>query len=597
MSSEHEKVTQASEETRAQLQPPPPQREQRADQQPPSGETPLATGAAPSAERGQSAAPREQGVPPASQAANDMAPGPAQFTYWEHAGPGPMLPGGRGPGWGAWPLPPASPMPPATPGYTYSPAYGGSPSYPFYPGYPPYANYAGVPPVPTWPGPGYWYPGYPPYPGYPSYPGYPAWPAWPGYSAHWQPGAAAAPQRPRDNYQVTLGIIGLICSGLALLAGLGSLVLAGITVLVTTTSRSAGVFYPLTVQSLVYTCSGLIGGGFCLYHSIRSLLGKPSHVLKMPPFWIFLIGYVVTLAIGLVLQATHQAVAFLPVTTVLIFLTAIFPALTLLTLGLHLLRQARWSTTWRRFTLALTSGATMGILFASLLELSATLLLAATGPSFNPACLNDPSNPVCQAGTKTLLIVLAVVVAPLVEETVKPLGVALLGGRLTSGIEAFILGMSAGIGFDLVETIGYISMGYSDWAHVALVRSGAGLLHGLGAGMVALGWYHLIRTKQRRLRLGFACWLYAVLQHALWNACGSLSLLPAPVGPAIQSWQLDLGFISFGLDELLILLLTIIFLVLFILIVRWLRAHYQEPTPASAGAADSSSGRPAAVGV
>ncbi len=482
----------------------------------------------------------------------------------------------------------SAPMAPAASGYASQPAYGGAPSYPFYPGYSPYPPYAGGPP--HWPG--YWYPGYP------SYPGYPGWPVWSAPSAYWQPIPAAAPQSPRDNYQVALGIIGLICSGLTLLVGLGSLLLASLATLLTSTTRSTGELYPLTVQSLVYTCAGLVGGSFCLYHSIRSLLGRPSHILKMPPFWIFLIGYVLTLAIGLILQATHQAVAFLPGTTVLIFLTAIFPALSLFTLGLHLLRHARWSTTWRRFTLALTSGATLGILLASLLELSATLLLAATGPTFNAACLNDPSNPICQTGTKTLVIVLAVVVAPLVEETVKPLGVALISGRFTSGIEAFILGMSAGLGFDLVETVSYISMGYSDWVHVALVRSGAGLLHGLGAGMVALGWYYLIRTKQRRFRLGFACWLYAVLQHALWNACGSLTLLPAPVGPAIESWQLNLGFISFGLDELLILLLTIVFLVLFILIVRWLRVHHQEEaTPAPAEAAVPSSGRPAAVGV
>ncbi len=396
---------------------------------------------------------------------------------------------------------------------------------------------------------------------------------------------------------MVLGIVGIVGSALALLTGLVLLILASFALLLSVSGRSTSTFYPLTVQTLVYTSAGLIGGSFCLYHSIRSLMGKPSRILKMPPFWIFLIGYLITLAIGLILQATQQADSFLLLTTILILLTAILPALTLFTLGLRLLRQARWSTSWRRFTLALTSGATLGILLASLLELSATLLIAA-GSNLNPAFLNDPSNPSYQTGQRTFLLILAIVVAPLIEETVKPLGVALLSGRFTSGIEAFILGMSAGIGFDLVETIGYISMGYSNWAHVALVRSGAGLLHGLGAGMVALGWYYLVRTRQRRFLLGFACWLYAVLQHALWNACGSLTLLPAPVGPTLESWQLNLGPMSFGIDELLIILLTIIFLVLFVLIVRWLRAHYQEATPAPAedGGA-STSGRAVAIGV
>nr|BBH94157.1 hypothetical protein KTA_23560 [Thermogemmatispora argillosa] len=396
---------------------------------------------------------------------------------------------------------------------------------------------------------------------------------------------------------MALGITGLICSALSLLAGLVVLFLAAIATLVSSRLTSTSTFYPVTVQLFVYTFAGLIGGSFCLYHSIRAITGQPSRTLKLPAFWIFLACYLVTLAVGLILQATHQAVSFLPATTVLIFLAAIFPALTLLTLGMRLLRRARWSTSWRRFTLALTSGATMGILVAMLLELSASLLMEASSGAVL-SCLSDPSSPACQTRTRFVVLILAIVAAPLIEESVKPLGVALLSGRIASGIEAFILGMSAGLGFDLVETISYISMGYSDWAHVALVRTGAGLLHGLGAGMVALGWYYLFHTKERRFRYGIACWIYAVLQHALWNACGSLEAWPAPVGPTVARWQLNLGFISFGFDELLIMFLTIIFLVLFILIVRWLRDHHQEETMSEpAGVTVSSSGRAAAVGV
>ena len=65
-------------------------------------------------------------------------------------------------------------------------------------------------------------------------------------------------------------------------------------------------------------------------------------------------------------------------------------------------------------------------------------------------------------------------------------------GRLRSAAEAFILGFACGIGFDLIETSGYISLGDSrPWVDTALERSTAGLLHGFGAGMVALGCYYL----------------------------------------------------------------------------------------------------------
>ena len=78
-------------------------------------------------------------------------------------------------------------------------------------------------------------------------------------------------------------------------------------------------------------------------------------------------------------------------------------------------------------------------------------------------------------------------VAPLVEEGVKPLGAILVMPRIRSASEAFLLGLAAGIGFDFVETIGYIGMGEADWISVAIQRVGAGLLHGVGAGMGALG--------------------------------------------------------------------------------------------------------------
>ncbi|MBX5450711.1 MAG: PrsW family intramembrane metalloprotease [Thermogemmatispora sp.] len=606
MSSEQEKATQASEEMPAQPKNPSQRAEQSTPGEEQQPETPVAGQGAPLARE---VTPQAPGSPSASGEASAKAASAgeyeadhddwSQFTYQEHASPSPAS-GLAGFGWSPPAALPPLPSPPAMtplapgqwPGSLPTP-YGGMSAYPFPSQSFPYPGYGGEP---RWPG--YWYPGPPLYQGYPAWPYWPGSPGSSGYSVPWYPGYAAVPPRPRDHSQVVLGIFGMICSLLCLLFGLGVLFLSSIAIwLFSFHASRPSVYYPAEVQFLTYTFAGLIGGSFCLYHSIRALLGKPSRVLKLPAFWIFLVCYLVTLGLGLVLQAAHQAVSFLPATTILIILTAILPALTLLTLGMRLLRRARWSTSWRRFTLALTSGATMGILLASLLELVATMLLEA-GSGLTLSCFDNPSILACQGKFNLIAIILAVVTAPLIEESVKPLGVALLSGRVASGIEAFILGMSAGLGFDLIETIGYISMGYSDWAHVALVRSGAGLLHGLGGGMVALGWYHLIRTRKRRFRLGFACWMYAVLQHALWNACGSLELWPAPVGPMVEGWQLNLGFTSFSFDELLIIFLTIIGVVLFLLIVRWLRDHYQEETtPEPAGPTVSSSGRPVAIGV
>jgi RsiW-degrading membrane proteinase PrsW (M82 family) len=127
------------------------------------------------------------------------------------------------------------------------------------------------------------------------------------------------------------------------------------------------------------------------------------------------------------------------------------------------------------------------------------------------------------------LLVLSVV-APLVEEGVKPLAALLAIRRLRTPGEAFLVGLAAGVGFDMLETIGYIGQAQADWVSVAVDRIGAGLLHGVGAGMGALAWYYFVNgagVRYRWLR-GIGCGLYAILQHSVFNALTfSNLLLPA----------------------------------------------------------------------
>src|SRR6266704_661262 len=124
--------------------------------------------------------------------------------------------------------------------------------------------------------------------------------------------------------------------------------------------------------------------------------------------------------------------------------------------------NAAWHTSWRRFTVALVSGTTLSTLLASVLEIVIVLILAQFVHIQNAQsvaqCINTPDAQSCQnPGIYGLLLFVVAVVAPVVEETVKPMAVVLLIGRVRSAAEAFALGMACGIGFDLVETSFYIS--------------------------------------------------------------------------------------------------------------------------------------------
>ena len=239
----------------------------------------------------------------------------------------------------------------------------------------------------------------------------------------------------------------------------------------------------------------------------------------------------------------------------MIELAGLLPALSVLTLGLwrvHRTGDGHWPTTWRRLSVALISGATSAILFAMLLELLLGYAIQEVLQIGNYSI--DNSNLPTSTNDLIYLFLVVSVLAPFVEEGVKPLAVISMIGRIGSASEAFILGMACGIGFDLIETSGYISMGYSNWVDVAIQRTSAGLLHSFGAGMTALGWYIITHRKsvaKNRLLIGIGCCVYAILQHAIWNGTFIFQLLPAPVGPYLDNGVINIG--NYPLPSVLII--------------------------------------------
>jgi RsiW-degrading membrane proteinase PrsW (M82 family) len=364
------------------------------------------------------------------------------------------------------------------------------------------------------------------------------------YAYPWQP-----PAPKRDTYLLAMGISSLIGSILVLLAGLGALGLLALIAVVPNQTMSASEHFASVVLFIGFICAGLVGGSFGLYHSIRSVfLRKPSADFAMPQFWIFFLLYLAVIGIAYWLQVQGLAITYPTVTVILIACAAIFPALTILALGdrrLHFPKNLAWPTSWRRFTLAIVSGATLSVVLAAVLEFIVSLLFV-HGQAINPLlCVDQPNAPNCQnPGVYNIILVVVAVIAPLIEETVKPLAVIIFIGRVRSAAEAFVLGLAAGIGFNLIETTGYISSGYQDWLSVALVRTGSGLLHGFGAAMVTLGWYYLINPGKHRGLKVVGCWTYAVLQHAIWNGSWGLTLLPGSIGSYFNNTNVTIGSVS-----------------------------------------------------
>lgn len=115
-----------------------------------------------------------------------------------------------------------------------------------------------------------------------------------------------------------------------------------------------------------------------------------------------------------------------------------------------------------------------------------------------------------------LLAIDLIVLAPLIEEFSKAVGARL--ARPSDRKSAVLAGVSAGVGFAVVENIMYATGGLFDiggWEVVALVRMLGSAVHPVAAGLVSLGWWEF--RNHREHNGSFKLIAMGVGVHALWN--------------------------------------------------------------------------------
>ncbi len=174
------------------------------------------------------------------------------------------------------------------------------------------------------------------------------------------------------------------------------------------------------------------------------------------------------------------------------------------------------------------------------------------------------------------------VLIPIIEETIKPIGVWSMVGRVITPAQGFAFGILSGAGFGLFENLGNTSNGGEAWALLAGSRISTLLLHSFTAGLVGWGlasaWY-----SRRYLRLGM-CFVAAVITHGLWNGLAILSAASSLQGISnvpLPSYLQPLGiFATFG-----IFALGFIVLVLFIAINAVFRRQIALSAPEPPGPA------------
>jgi RsiW-degrading membrane proteinase PrsW (M82 family) len=259
------------------------------------------------------------------------------------------------------------------------------------------------------------------------------------------------------------------------------------------------------------------------WHAQNSLQGKPSGPLRLPAAWLL---WATIFAMSIIGASGISAANFAP--------GLFFPPLLLAAAAIPPLLAMAWfagrdseGLTWRRGLTALAAGATLGAALAVALEVliaAAALALVAgladvalpgVDTLFDAMAGKDVAWALADPGLVFVFIQLALI-APLVEEAVKPLVVLPVIGRLERR-DAFLVAAMAGAGFAVLENVVYVAAGLPLWAGILLVRATGGAIQPLGAGLVGLGWRDVLHGEPRAGRKWAARYGAAVGLHALWN--------------------------------------------------------------------------------
>ena len=269
---------------------------------------------------------------------------------------------------------------------------------------------------------------------------------------------------------------------------------------------------------------GLVGGGLAVIHGLRSILGRSSRPLRMPPIYFFWISFALVLGVGNVLLSFHVAERFL------------FPILFLFGAALPAIGVLAWSVrrlgaplTWRQGALALVAGSTLSILVAVVLEgilpyLAYLLVepLEFLATSFGATFSGGAGGLLERLFFSPLVLVFLIstaIEAPIPEEFAKALALPLFGAnRITSERQAFALGLASGAGFAVLENMLYEGIyaqyGGWSWGGITLLRGIGAVLHPLCAGLVAVGWF---RMRSQGVSTLLRAFVPAVGLHTLWN--------------------------------------------------------------------------------
>ena len=148
-------------------------------------------------------------------------------------------------------------------------------------------------------------------------------------------------------------------------------------------------------------------------------------------------------------------------------------------------------------------------------------------------------------------LILVSVIAPFVEEILKPIGLIFVMKRLKTPYEGVLYGVACGMGFAIIENLLYelfilIWYGADAWTINAFVRGiGSTVLHAVGPAAIGYA-IALSNQMQKPVRKNLLiAYIFGFTMHALWNGFATMPFMYEG-----KSWE----YLSYGLIALMIAL-------------------------------------------
>lgn len=398
-------------------------------------------------------------------------------------------------------------------------------------------------------------------------------PQWYGYYPYAMPAIPAQTMAlPKQNgYLQGLAITTIIGSAVLIIIGLVGIPFTIIEFINTYFSNgqiSATGFFSRLALYLTGTGVCLAGGGLALYHSIRSILKKPSATVILPSFWILLIPYVILLAGLFAIQIVGGEIPLVLLVLLLLVLVSPLVGVAFTSFNLRLLPISASFITWRRMIVAFISGATAPFFLITLINFSIDIGLSYAIDN----CVGTNPAAYCTNGTQflTTTFILTTVIVLIIQETITPLLLAFYIRKVQRAGEALLLGLICGTGFGIMGGAAAVGNSYHDWAGILLTSLGMIILNGTGGALVALGWYHILNPDHRQLLKASGYWLWAVVQQIVFNLLPVAALVPT-LDSFLKSWKISLGTGIVSFYEIGYIVGVIIILVIFLSLMQKLR--------------------------